>query len=201
MEKNALHLAVTMSQLKRLQSTHNDIKTFAKTDRGCLAWYTLVYLLYVMCLICTSPNNYDSTFVPKNPATDVHYFSWSLCLQGWLTQWQRNSSGFLQISLWNLSWYPNTPEHIVLMVVGSPSPLFLEGTERFHIFVFTFWSLLPTTFNHPYPHCFLQYCCTHTLNILECYPSKALCFYVIPGKTNHFGTLNFMLHLNHISAS
>lgn len=174
MENNALHLAVTMSQLKRLQSIHNDIKTFAKTKGQPGFIYIGLPPVCNVFLICTSPNNYDSTFVPKSPASDVHYFSWSLCLQGLLTQWQRNSSGFLQISLWNLSWYPNTPEHIVLMAVGSPSPLFLEGTARFHIFGFAFWSLFPTTFNHPYPHCFLQYCCTHTLNILECYPSKAL---------------------------
>lgn len=28
---------------------------FAKTDRGCLAWYTLVYLPYVMCLSYVHP--------------------------------------------------------------------------------------------------------------------------------------------------
>lgn len=55
MEKNTLHLAASMSQLKRLKSTSNDIKTFSKTDRGCLAWCTLVYLPFLMCVSCVHP--------------------------------------------------------------------------------------------------------------------------------------------------
>lgn len=55
MEKNTLQLAVTMSQLKRIKSINNDIKMFAKTDRGCLAWYTLVYLVYIMYLSYVHP--------------------------------------------------------------------------------------------------------------------------------------------------
>lgn len=85
----------------------------------------------------------------------------------------RNSSSFLQTSLWSLSWHPNATEHIILVAVGCPSPLFCKVPHFcFHLFT----SLFPATFHHRCLHCFLHYRWVHTLNILGCSPSKALGF-------------------------